>query len=84
MEKNVELWETKVETKFLKNRMKKNCIFAYVNPGVSMSYFKNVSKFGSAVDRLAAIANMSKELYYVDEPEIRKKFLLLKSKKSSN
>ena len=27
------------------------------------------------------IANMSKELYYVDEPEIRKKFLLLKSKK---
>jgi len=49
-----------------------------------MSYFKNVSKFGSAVDRLAAIANMSKELYYVDEPEIRKKILLLKSKKSSN
>ena len=30
------------------------------------------------------IANMSKELYYVDESEIRKKFLLLKSKKSSN
>ena len=73
----------KLKTKFLKNRRKKNCIFAYVNPGVSMSYFKNVSKFGSAVDRLAAIANMSKELYYVDEPEIRKKFLLLKSKKSS-
>ena len=84
MEKNVELWEKKVENQIFKKSNEKNCIFAYVNPGVSMSYFKNVSKFGSAVDRLAAIANMSKELYYVDEPEIRKKFLLLKSKKSSN